>query len=369
MAGNEEKKEKSEVEIGREGEIERLKKIINTIRKISLWSMPAVPVLYLVFYILLDVPRPWRIPRFFLVFLPVIVWYLTYAFKVVYDWERLVIFRLGKFQRTKKPGIALLLKPIERQIFVKMWEKRADLKPQTVLVVEKVPTEEGEEKEVLIDVKLNAIFYYKVDTRDVKEIEKQKNERLEKELRRKGKLDEYSPISLDKFYDPAYRSLTKIEDVDGAIQQLVETYLRAISARYGLEEIVSKRRKFSEELRKIVEKEAEDWGIVITRGELQYVDPPKDILEAMRGIFISDRERTAAIINALARKKVIAIEYAETYKQDPHLILRSLEAGENMAQGPASTIFLDRRGPSLIQDFAAAAETAKKIDTGKEKSS
>lgn len=315
---NENEKDVYSEELTRKRQIDGLKKIVRMIRKITLFSTPILFVIALV-------PGPFKFLRWMFFFLSLSIWYLTYAFKIVFPWEKGVIFRLGRPLRVQDAGWTIILKPLDKLVFVKILERRKDIEPQSIMLKEKLKIKIGDkEEELVIVVRVNAIFYFKVTD--------------------------------------AKKALINVEDLEGSLYQLVLAILRNEVAVHDLLTLISNRVEISEKIKTAVgeeiegeeeeetiegleeEREEEDksWGVKITKLELQEVEIPEDIKEALHNVFKADRNRTATIIAADAEAIRVETVYGTYEKEDPHKIWRAIEAFERAADGKGNMIIVEQ---------------------------
>ncbi|MEK7849664.1 MAG: slipin family protein [Candidatus Omnitrophota bacterium] len=185
-------------------------------------------------------------PVIFTVF---VVIYLLNSIKILNEYERGVIFRLGRLLSTPKgPGIVLVFAPIDKIIRVSLRTVTLDVPPQDVITKDNV------------SVKVNAVIYYKV-------------------------------------MDPN-RAIVDVEDFHYATSQMSQTSLRSTLGQVSLDELLSEREKINSELQKIIDKATDPWGIKVSHVEIKHVDLPQEMQRAIARQAEAERERRAKVISA-----------------------------------------------------------------------
>jgi regulator of protease activity HflC (stomatin/prohibitin superfamily) len=181
-------------------------------------------------------------------FLAAIIFILLNAVKVAREYERAVIFRLGRLIALKGPGIFILVPGIDRMVKVSLRLVTMDVPPQDVITKDNV------------SVKVNAVVYFRV-------------------------------------LDPQ-KAVVEVEDFLYATSQLAQTTLRSVLGQGDLDELLSAREKINRQLQDILDKDTDPWGIKVTKVEVKHVDLPTDMQRAMAKQAEAERERRAKIINA-----------------------------------------------------------------------
>ena len=185
----------------------------------------------------------------FLIFIIVfVVFLLASAIKVLPEWERGVVLRLGRSIGVRGPGLIILIPLIERMIKVDTRTVTMDVQPQDVITKDN------------ISMKVNAVVYFRV----------------------------YEPL----------KSIINVEDFFFATSQLAQTTLRSILGQFQMDEILTNREKINHKLQSILDKDTEPWGIKITSVELKHIDLPKEMQRAMAKQAEAERERRAKVISA-----------------------------------------------------------------------
>ncbi len=170
------------------------------------------------------------------------------AIKVMREYERAVVFRLGRFFRTKGPGLFLLFPVIDRMIRVSLRLVTLDVPSQDIITRDNV------------SVKVNAVLYFRV-------------------------------IEPDK-------AVMEVEDFLYATSQLAQTTLRSVLGESELDDLLSEREKINQQLQEILDKHTDPWGIKVTNVEIKHVDLPSEMQRAIAKQAEAERERRAKIIHA-----------------------------------------------------------------------
>jgi regulator of protease activity HflC (stomatin/prohibitin superfamily) len=175
--------------------------------------------------------------------------YIMNSIKILSEYERGVIFRLGRIlSKPKGPGIILVFAPIDRIVKVDLRTIAMDVPPQDVITKDNV------------SIKVNAVVYYKV-------------------------------------IDPT-RAIIEVEDFHFATSQMSQTSLRSTLGQVSLDELLSEREKINSELQLIVDKATDPWGIKVSHVEIKHVDLPQEMQRAIARQAEAERERRAKIISA-----------------------------------------------------------------------
>jgi len=184
-----------------------------------------------------------------LIFLIIVLFFiLTSAVKILMEYERGVIFRLGRYSRTGGPGLTLIIPFIEQLRRVDLRLVTMDVPPQDVITRDNV------------SVKVNAVVYFRV---------------LKPE-----------------------DAVINVEDYLYASSQLSQTTLRSVLGQAELDELLSARDKINEELQAILDRRTDPWGIKVANVEVKHVDLPQEMQRAMARQAEAERERRAKVINA-----------------------------------------------------------------------
>jgi regulator of protease activity HflC (stomatin/prohibitin superfamily) len=185
-------------------------------------------------------------PMIFVIF---IVVYLLNSIKILNEYERGVIFRLGRIlAQPKGPGVIFVFAPIDRIVRVGLRTVTLDVPPQDVITKDNV------------SVKVNAVIYYKV-------------------------------------MDPN-RAIVEVEDYHFATSQMSQTSLRSTLGQTTLDELLSERDKINSELQLIIDKATDPWGVKVSHVEIKHVDLPQEMQRAIARQAEAERERRAKVISA-----------------------------------------------------------------------
>ena len=184
-----------------------------------------------------------------LIVLVIVAVYLISSIKVLNEYERGVIFRLGKLlPQPKGPGVVLVFAPIDRMVRVSLRTIVMDVPPQDVITRDNV------------SVKVNAVVYFRV-------------------------------------IDPR-RAIVEVESYHYATSQLAQTTLRSVLGQVELDDLLSQREKLNQDLQHILDQRTDPWGIKVSAVEVKHVDLPPDMQRAMARQAEAEREKRAKIIHA-----------------------------------------------------------------------
>jgi regulator of protease activity HflC (stomatin/prohibitin superfamily) len=190
-------------------------------------------------------------PQFtvFIVGAVIVLWYLFQCIRVLREYERAVVFRLGRLlPKPKGPGLVLIFYPIDKQVTVSLRVVTLDVPPQDVITRDNV------------SVHVNAVVYFQV-------------------------------------VDPA-RAIVAVEDYLFATSQMSQTTLRSVLGQCELDDLLSEREKLNIELQTILDRATDAWGIKVTAVEIKKVDLPQEMQRAMARQAEAERERRAKVIGA-----------------------------------------------------------------------
>jgi regulator of protease activity HflC (stomatin/prohibitin superfamily) len=175
--------------------------------------------------------------------------YLINSIKILKEYERGVIFRLGRvLSQPKGPGLIFVFAPIDKIAKISLRVITLDVAPQDIITKDNV------------SVKVNAVVYYRV----------------------------MEPI----------KAVTEIENYNFATSQISQTTLRSVVGQAELDELLSDREKINMRLQDIIDKQTDPWGIKVSTVEIKHVDLPQEMQRAMAKQAEAERERRAKIIAA-----------------------------------------------------------------------
>ncbi len=225
--------------------------------------------------------------------LVLVIFFLSAAIRILNEYERGVIFRLGRVINAKGPGLIILIPIIDKIVKVSLRLVAMDVDPQDVITRDNV------------SVKVNAVIYFRV-------------------------------------IDPT-KAIVEVENYTYAMSQLAQTTLRSVCGQAELDELLSEREKINSELQEILDTHTDPWGIKVATVELKHIDLPQEMQRAMARQAEAERERRAKVINAegeyqAATKLAEASEIIE--KHPTALQLRYLQTMNEMAtESNSTTIF------------------------------
>ncbi len=282
----------------------------------------------------------------------VVIVIIATGIKIVRPWEKGLIERLGKYQRTADSGLTVIIPYLERMIKVDMREQVVDVPPQGVITKDNVVVE------------VDAVVYYEVT----------------------------DPIKVSY----------NIKDFYVAATKLAQTNLRNLIGDLALDESLTSRELINTKLREILDDATDKWGTRVTRVELQRIEPPTDVTEAMHRQMKAERERRAMILEAEGEKRsailkaegqaeaIKKVADADKYQKltvakgegeaietvfkaihdgDPTndlIAIKYLEALQNIANGQATKIFLPYEASGILSSIAGIGEVLQKEKNGKD---
>jgi regulator of protease activity HflC (stomatin/prohibitin superfamily) len=236
---------------------------------------------------------------------------LANAIRIVREYERLVVFRLGRLIGEKGPGLVLLIPIVDRSVKVGLRTVTMDVPPQDIITRDNVT------------VKVNAVIYFRV---------------------------------VD-----ARQAITQVENYLYATSQIAQTTLRSILGQQELDELLSEREKLNLALQQVIDRQTEPWGIKVTTVEVKNVDLPQEMQRAIARQAEAERERRAKVINAEGEFQAAArlAEAAGVIAKEPMAMqLRYLQTlAEIATENNSTTIF-----PIPMDLLSALSGIAKKMN-------
>ena len=227
-----------------------------------------------------------------LIIIVVVVFYLIGSIKILNEYERGVIFRLGKLLPAPKgPGIILVFAPIDRMARVSLRTIVMDVPPQDIITRDNV------------SVKVNAVVYFRV-------------------------------------VDPR-RAIVEVESYHYATSQLAQTTLRSVLGQVELDDLLAERERLNAQLQQILDQHTEPWGVKVASVEVKQVDLPPDMQRAMAKQAEAEREKRAKIVHAAGELEasVKLAQAATAMAAEPMTItLRYLQTLTEIATEKNSTI-------------------------------
>lgn len=229
----------------------------------------------------------------FVVLIVLVVMFLASAIRILNEYERGVIFRLGRVIATKGPGLIILVPVIDKMVKIDMRTITMEVQPQDVITHDNV------------SIKVNAVIYFRV-------------------------MDPNSAV-------------INIENYFTATSQLSQTTLRSVCGQMELDEILSEREKVNLQIQEILDRSTGPWGIKVSHVEVKQIDLPEEMKRAIAKQAEAERERRAKVINAegemqAAQKLIEAAALMET--QPMSLQLRYLQTlNQIAAENNSTTVF------------------------------
>ena len=239
-----------------------------------------------------------------------VVMFLASAIRILREYERAVIFRLGRVIDTKGPGLVILIPVVDKMVRIDMRTITMDIPPQDVITRDNV------------SIKVNAVIYFRV-------------------------MDANSAV-------------IQVENFIYATSQLAQTTLRSVCGEMELDEILSEREKINLQLQGILDRSTEPWGIKVSHVEVKQIDLPEEMKRAIAKQAEAERERRAKVINAegefqAAQKLIEAAALMAT--QPISLQLRYLQTLNTIAaENNSTTVF-----PVPIDLFKPFLKQAEKV--------
>jgi regulator of protease activity HflC (stomatin/prohibitin superfamily) len=242
----------------------------------------------------------------------IVIFIIMSSIKVLREYERAVIFRLGRLIGVKGPGLIILIPFVDKMVRVSMRTIAMDVEPQDIITKDNV------------SIKVNAVMYFRV-------------------------------IEADK-------AINEVENYLYATNQVAQTTLRSILGQSDMDELLSAREKINVKLQQIIDDHTEPWGVKVSSVEVKQVDLPIEMQRAMARQAEAERERRSKVINAdgefQAAKKLS--EAAERIQKFPiALQLRFLQTLADIATEKNSTIVFPIP-IDLIKPFMQAGEDKSK---------
>ena len=220
----------------------------------------------------------------------VIVMFLTSAIKILNEYERGVIFRLGRLIGAKGPGLILLIPIVDKMQRVSLRLVALEVPPQDVITRDNV------------SIKVNAVVYFRVIIPN--------------------------------------KAIVEVQDYLYATSQLSQTTLRSVCGQAALDELLSEREKINAHLQEILDKHSGPWGIKVTNVEVKQIDLPDEMKRAMAKQAEAERERRAKVIHAEGEFQAAAklVEAADLMAPNPMALqLRYLQTLREVASEKNST--------------------------------
>ena len=213
------------------------------------------------------------------------------AFKILREYERGVIFQLGRFWKVKGPGLIIVIPVIQQMV-------RVDLR----VIVMDVPTQDVISRDN-VSVKVNAVVYFRV-------------------------------------IDPE-KAIIQVEKYLEAVSQLAQTTLRSVLGQHELDDMLAERDKLNKDIQAILDRQTDAWGIKVANVEIKHVDLDESMIRAIAKQAEAERTRRAKVIHATGEKQAAheLVEAAKTLAQESGAIqLRYLQTLTEIAGDRSNTI-------------------------------
>jgi regulator of protease activity HflC (stomatin/prohibitin superfamily) len=241
----------------------------------------------------------------------IVIFFLSAAIRILKEYERGVVFRLGRVLKAKGPGLIILIPVIDKMVKVSLRLVALDVDPQDVITRDNV------------SVKVNAVIYFRV-------------------------------------IDPI-KAIVEVEDYAYAMSQLAQTTIRSVCGQVELDDLLSEREKINMELQEILDTHTDPWGIKVANVELKHIDLPQEMQRSMARQAEAERERRAKVINAEGEFQAAGkLAEASSIIQDHPMALqlRYLQTMNEMSAENNTTTFF----PIPIDLFTPFLKALKKDD-------
>jgi regulator of protease activity HflC (stomatin/prohibitin superfamily) len=220
-------------------------------------------------------------------------WLLAKSVRVVPQWERMIVLRLGKYQSTSDPGLRLIVPVVDAPLYVEMRTQTVNIEKQQTITQDNVP------------VVVNGVIFFKV-------------------------------------VDPATAAL-KVQDYRVAIWRMAQATLRDVVGRLTLDDLLSQQQKLEAEIAGSVEASSRAWGLHVEAIKLENIEVPEDLKKMMSRQASSEREKRATIIKADGDRQAAAAlaEAASTMAASPGAMqLRTLQTLDGLGPSASNTVVL-----------------------------
>lgn len=257
-------------------------------------------------------------PYSLLLLLAAVIFFLVVAVRILKEYERGVVFRLGRIIGAKGPGLIILIPLVDRMVKVSLRLVAMDVASQDVITRDNV------------SVKVNAVVYFRV-------------------------LD---PVS----------AVVEVDNYHYATLQLAQTTLRSVCGQAELDELLSDREKINAQLQEILDKHTDPWGIKVSTVEIKHIDLPQEMERAMARQAEAERERRAKVISAEGEYQAAdrLAEAAQIISEQPMALqLRYLQTLQDVsAESYSTTLF-----PIPIDSFKPFLKLTENMGKPKKESS
>ncbi len=229
--------------------------------------------------------------QFMSMFVVLLILLVAYTIKILREYERGVIFTLGRFDKVKGPGLIIVIPFIQQIVRVDLRTVVLDVPTQDVISYDNV------------SVRVNAVVYYRV-------------------------------------VDPE-KAIIAVERYMDATSQLAQTTLRSVLGKHELDEMLSERDKLNEDIQVILDRQTDSWGVKVANVEIKHVDLDESMIRAIARQAEAERQRRAKVIHAEGEQQAAQklVEAAQKLAESPNAIqLRYLQTLADIAGEKNSTI-------------------------------
>lgn len=225
------------------------------------------------------------------VIIPILIIFALSFFRVLWEYERAVVFTLGRFWKVKGPGLIIIVPFIQQVVKIDLRTIVLDVPPQDVISRDNV------------SVRVSAVIYFRVINPE--------------------------------------RAVIQVENYYMAVSQLSQTTLRSVLGQHELDEMLAERNKLNGHIQQLLDEQTENWGIKVGMVEIKHIDLNENMIRAIAKQAEAERERRAKVIHAegefQAAQKLL--DAAKVISQEPQALqLRYLQTLSNIAEEKNSTI-------------------------------
>ncbi len=227
------------------------------------------------------------------VLVPILLILLLASLRILREYERGVVFQLGRFWKVKGPGLVIVIPGIQQMVRVDLRVVTMDVEPQDVISRDNV------------SVKVNAVVFFRV-------------------------------------VDPQ-KAIIQVEQFLMATSQLAQTTLRVVLGKHELDEMLAERERLNIDVQKILDAQTDAWGVKVTNVEIKHIDLNESMIRAIARQAEAERERRAKVIHAEGEKQAAAalLDAATCLAQRPEAMqLRYLQTMTQVAGDRATTVVL-----------------------------
>ena len=221
----------------------------------------------------------------------IVVGFVVSMFRILREYERGVIFMLGRYHKVKGPGLILVIPVIQQMVKVDLRVRVLDVPSQDVISRDNV------------SVKVNAVLYFRV-------------------------------------VDPE-RAVINVEDFYDATSQLSQTTLRSVLGKHELDEMLASRDELNRDIQEILDEQTDPWGIKVANVEIKHVDLDEDMVRVIARQAEAERVRRAKVIHANGEKEAseVLLDAARTLSSQPQALqLRYLQTLTEVANDRTTTV-------------------------------